>query len=148
MEPQFAFILEDAGQAVGYVLGTADTAGFVQRYTESWVPYLRQRYPQPHAESDRFLLELGLNPERMLAEGLAAYPAHLHIDLLPQAQGQGFGRQLIHRFLQTVRAAGAPAVHLGVAESNTGAIAFYQRLGFERLPVDGIHLGRSTEVTS
>ncbi|MGW1607346.1 hypothetical protein ACWCQV_41735, partial [Streptomyces eurythermus] len=29
---------------------------------------------------------------------LAAYPAHLHIDLLPRWQGRGHGRRLLHTF--------------------------------------------------
>ncbi|MCE0535216.1 GNAT family N-acetyltransferase [Kineosporia rhizophila] len=147
LEPQFAFVLEDAGQPVGYVLGTADTPAFVRSYATSWVPHLRRRYPEPYAETDRWLLELGLNPQRMLEPGLENHPAHLHIDLLPQVQGQGFGRQLIHRFLGAVREAGASAVHLGMAPTNTSARLFYERLGFQELPVGGptvTYLGRST----
>ncbi len=34
------------------------------------------------------------HPERMLIPELADYPAHLHIRLLPEFQGQGWGRQL------------------------------------------------------
>lgn len=146
LEPQSAFVLEDSGQVVGYILGTADTGAFVERYTRSWLPYLRERYPEPHAEADRHLLTMGLHPERMIDPALAQYPAHLHIDLLPQTQGQGFGRALMNRFLQAMHEAGAPAVHLGMAASNTGARAFYERMGFHSLAVGepGTHMGRST----
>ena len=61
---------------------------------------------------------------------------NLHIDLLPQAQGRGLGRQLIERFLAALRAGGVPSVHLGVGERNAGAIAFYERLGFHLLGTD------------
>ncbi len=64
------------------------------------------------------------------------YPAHLHIDLLPSAQGQGWGRALMDRFLAQVRSAGARGVHLGVATVNRGAAAFYTRLGFHLLRAD------------
>ncbi len=148
LEPQFAFILEADGAPVGYVLGTADTAGFVKHYTESWIPRFDAAYPEPYAETDRALIQLGRHPERMLEPGLENYPAHLHIDLLPQAQGQGFGRRLIAAFLGAVHRAGAPNVHLGMSPTNTAALAFYERLGFTRLsvgiPEDVLYLGRPT----
>ncbi|MCI4041988.1 hypothetical protein [Streptomyces sp. TRM75563] len=31
LEPGLAFVVEDGGRAVGYILGTADTASFVDR---------------------------------------------------------------------------------------------------------------------
>lgn len=149
LEPQFAFVLEEHDVPVGYVLGTADTAKFVERYLESWVPRLNAAYPEPHAETDRGLLNLGRHPERMLEPGLENYPAHLHIDLLPQVQGQGFGRKLIGAFLDAVHQAGAPNVHLGMSPANTAALAFYERLGFTRLsvgiPQDVLYLGRPTQ---
>ncbi len=61
------------------------------------------------------------------------YPAHLHIDLLPELQGQGWGRRLIEALRDRLRAAGVPGVHLVAAGTNAGAIAFYERLGFTRL---------------
>ena len=61
---------------------------------------------------------------------LARYPAHLHIDLLAVAQGQGHGRALMARLLTALADAGATGVHLGVAAANQRAIGFYRRLGF------------------
>ena len=67
------------------------------------------------------------------------YPSELHIDLLPQAQGHGWGRRLIDRVLDSFRAAGSPAVHLGTATDNRRAIAFYRHLGFRQLTDPGEH---------
>ena len=64
---------------------------------------------------------------------LAAHPAHLHVDLLPRLQGQGWGRRVVESVLAGLTAAGAIGVHLGVDESNTGAQQFYARLGFTEL---------------
>ena len=61
---------------------------------------------------------------------LGDHPAHLHVDLLPRLQGRGWGRRVMDEVLDGLAAAGAPGVHLGVDEANTGAIAFYERLGF------------------
>ena len=62
LEPDFAFVLDDGlgddgrgddGQgAVGYVLGTPDTAAFVRAYRERWIPRLAGRYPVPPENPD------------------------------------------------------------------------------------------------
>lgn len=137
LEPGLAFVADDGGQAVGYIVGTASTETFVKRYAAEWIPLLGDRYPTPPegertAEED--LVHLHYHPERMIAPGidLAAYPAHLHIDLLPPYQGRGLGRRLIDRFTATVD---APGVHLGMLTTNVRARGFYDRLGFEVLPV-------------
>ncbi|GAA4336049.1 hypothetical protein GCM10023086_69030 [Streptomyces venetus] len=89
------------------------------------------------------------HPERMVVPELAAYPAHLHIDLLPQWQGSGHGRRLTRTFLQALQDRGVPAVHLVMATANTLAGAFYDRLGFHRLdvpePGSATYLGRATK---
>jgi ribosomal protein S18 acetylase RimI-like enzyme len=51
-------------------------------------------------------------------------------------------------FLRALGAAGVPRVHLGVANSNTRARAFYDRLGFHEIVVPAASgatfLGRDT----
>ena len=88
------------------------------------------------------------DPERMLVPEVAGYPAHLHIDLLPEWQGRGQGRALIRRFVAGLAAAGVPAVHLGMLSSNVNARAFYDRLGFTEVTVPDAgpvtYLGRDT----
>ena len=64
---------------------------------------------------------------------LAEHPAHLHIDLLPRLQGQGWGRRLLTEVLDGLAQVGAAGVHLGVDEENTGAQAFYERRGCTEL---------------
>ncbi|WP_366246878.1 GNAT family N-acetyltransferase [Microbacterium sp. 67-17] len=53
---------------------------------------------------------------------------------MPQAQGQGWGRRLIEALIETLRARAVPGVHLVADATNTSALAFYDRLGFVRLP--------------
>jgi ribosomal protein S18 acetylase RimI-like enzyme len=153
LEPEHAHVLDDGtGAAVGYVLGTADTARFARRYRDEWLPATAGRYPEPQdppvTADDRWLL-LHHRPERMVLPALADYPAHLHIDLLPEWQGKGQGRGLIGAFLAGLRAAGVARVHLGMSPSNTGARAFYDRLGFRELAVPDVgqvtFLGRTTD---
>jgi ribosomal protein S18 acetylase RimI-like enzyme len=53
--------------------------------------------------------------------------------LLPAAQGQGFGRTLIETFAKALRKKDIAAFHLEVGKRNPGAIAFYQKVGFEQI---------------
>lgn len=152
LEPEHAYVLDDGtGTAVGYVLGTADTATFVRRYRTEWIPATADRCPppaDPPTTPDDAMLALHHRPERMLVPELAGHPAHLHIDLLPSWQRRGWGRALIKRFLASLHAAGVPAVHLAMLSTNTGARIFYDRLGFVEIPVRDAapltYLGRNT----
>ncbi len=94
------------------------------------------------------MVDLHHRPERMLLPELAAYPAHLHIDLLPAYQGAGHGRRMLQTFLAAAAAAAAPAVHLGTVTANERARGFYDRLGFHEIPVPDpgplTYLGRAT----
>jgi len=60
--------------------------------------------------------------------------AHItQVCIQPERQGQGLGRALIVRCLQTLRQRGLRAATLTVTEGNTGALALYRRLGFTHL---------------
>jgi GNAT superfamily N-acetyltransferase len=89
--------------------------------------------PAPPASPDDEMIALHYRPERLLWAGLDAYPAHLHIDLLPPFQGAGHGRALMETFYAAAARAGAPGVHLTVLAANTRAIGFYRHLGLRRL---------------
>ncbi|WP_405793330.1 GNAT family N-acetyltransferase [Streptomyces sp. NBC_01506] len=153
LEPDLAFVLDNGeGRAVGYVVGVADTERFVAAYREKWLPVVGDRYPAPEGDGERTPSEVmaGLlhDPERMVVAELTAYPAHLHIDLLPLRQGRGYGRALIDALLDALRAKGVGAVHLSMLPANTGARAFYDRVGFHEITVpdadDVTFLGRGT----
>ncbi|WP_225849061.1 GNAT family N-acetyltransferase [Streptomyces sp. HPF1205] len=152
LEPELTFVVDDGhGQAVGYSLGTGDTAGFARRFREEWLPRVADRWPAPEGEPAgpaEVMAGLLHAPERMVVPALAGYPAHLHIDLLPDFQGAGLGRALMETFLAALAARGVPAVHLGMVTVNTRARAFYDRLGFHEIAVPdaGVltYLGRAT----
>ena len=140
--PELAFVVDAGGGGIGgYVLGVADTAAFIDWYAREWAPGFRARHPMPGpptayepAYTEAQLIADGGDPERMRIAELDAYPAHLHIDLLPEHQGKGLGRRLIDALRAALAERGVPAVHLGFDPANTGARAFYERLGFHELP--------------
>lgn len=133
LEPALTFIATAGGEPCGYILGTADSAGFEQQARQRWFPPLAQRYPlRPVGDLSR---EAGMI--RLLHSGYRAppfsreYPAHLHVNLLPVAQGRGMGTRLIDTFCSTLRAHYVSGLHLGVDRRNARALRFYPRLGFE-----------------
>jgi hypothetical protein len=76
------------------VLGTRDSAVFAARVEQEWLPPLRVRYPlrPPEDTSHDAKLIKHMHAERGVTKELVAtYPAHLHIELLPLAQGKKMG---------------------------------------------------------
>ncbi|MDT0429369.1 GNAT family N-acetyltransferase [Streptomyces salyersiae] len=153
LEPELTFVLDDGtGRAVGYVLGTADTRRFVDAFRADWIGRVAERFPEPTGSPGTLAEEMTAllyRPERMVLPELDAFPAHLHIDLLPSWQRRGFGRKLMDAFLGALRDEGVAAVHLSMLTANTPARAFYDRLGFHEIAVPDpgplTYLGRSTQ---
>ncbi|KAB0676418.1 GNAT family N-acetyltransferase [Aureimonas leprariae] len=144
LEPAHAFVLADGGKPIGYVVGAPDTLAFEADLEHRWWPELRSRHAasQPRAPSDARVLEYIGAPERTDPALAARYPAHLHINILPGAQGGGWGRRLIKTELESLREAGAPAVHLGVSLTNERALGFYRHLGFAEIERgEGVTMG-------
>jgi ribosomal protein S18 acetylase RimI-like enzyme len=148
LAPELAFVLVDPAVpgpegVLGYVVGVADTAAFQERLEREWWPELRERHPLgAHVSAfDADLVRAIHHPEIVEPAIVARYPAHLHVDLLPDAQGGGHGRRLLATLFDALRASGVPGVHLGVSLRNTAAIGFYEHLGFRQLTADGGLLG-------
>ena len=132
LEPDFAFILGDGEGALGYVLAVPDTAAFEQRLEREWWPTVRQSLIgfKPRTTHDEMVLRRIDVPERRDLERLADYPAHLHINILPEIQSGGWGRRMIDTELDALRQAGVKGVQLGVSPTNIRAKGFYEHLGF------------------
>lgn len=140
--PDFAFVVEtDDERVVGYVVGAPDSAAFEEWFASEWWPRFARRWPKPQGDP----LPVSASRQDGIVRYAYArhggaqpfgdeYPAHLHIDLLPETQGQGLGRRLIETLENALRDAGVPGLHLVASAENTGAIAFYPRVGFEPLP--------------
>ncbi|MBG6237125.1 ribosomal protein S18 acetylase RimI-like enzyme [Mycetocola sp. CAN_C7] len=143
-EPELAFVVDDGSRAVGYILGTADTRAFARWFDDEWWAAATSSMPPADAsDAERSIVASAGNPERMLIAAVDDYPAHLHIDLLPEAQGGGLGRRLVEALVSALAERGVTGLHLVVAASNTSAHAFYLRVGFTELArdSDGVVMG-------
>ena len=132
-EPDFAFVLSEGDRAIGYVIGTPDTAAFEKRLIEEWWPFVRTKVAghTPVSPTEKMALFRIAEPEVADRALIADYPAHLHINILPGAQSSGWGRKLIETELDAMKRHGVSAVHLGVAPDNDRAKGFYRHVGFE-----------------
>lgn len=148
-DPRHAFVLADRESVAGYTFAVEDTLAFEEWERTSWWPILREQYPLiPQGtgeltENDEALIRLIHQPKSAPEDVVEDYPAHLHIDLLPRALGQGFGRHLMELIIERLRGREVRGVHLGVGPENSNAIAFYKHLGFTvlREESDDIYMG-------
>lgn len=147
-ERDFALVLEDAEGICGYALGAFDSRAFYARYDREWKPHLCARFPEPHGDPRGWTRVQQVHhwyhhPDYFCPEPYDTYPSHLHIDLLPRAQGRGYGRRMLQQVMDTLRARGSPGAHLGLSARNTRAYGFYRRLGFRDL----VRVGEATDST-
>lgn len=131
-EPELTFIVVLNDEPSGYILGTKNSEKFQERCEEEWFPNLRKKYKLPQTtdnSADARIIRLIHNGYR-IKEELKAYPAHLHIDLLPSTQGMGLGRKLITIFTDELKSMKVSGLHLEVGKKNERAITFYKKVGF------------------
>ena len=155
LEPGTAFVAAEGTSVLGYVLGTPDTRAFEAACEAGWWPRLRQRYVAPDAIEtdprdwplDARLRSLVHRPLRSPDDVVAGHPAHLHLNLVPAAQGRGLGPALLARALGALATQGVPGVHVGVSPTNVRALRFWSRGGFVPIRQDpGVDwLGRPVE---
>jgi len=67
---------------------------------------------------------------------IAANEAHiLNLCVSLEYQGQGYGKRMMYKLIETAEAEGADSIFLEVRESNFRAIQLYDKQGFNRLGV-------------
>ncbi|KAI1125441.1 acetyltransferase [Nemania abortiva] len=153
LSPSTCHVLDDGtGKAVGYCIGCPDVHAFVADYQRYVTAILSRDVPMPDfSVREPWIVEdatattvnplaLAQNAYRadwMLLEHKSAvttwWRATMHIDLLPEWQGRGWGRRLIERFVDSVRGSGldyGEGEHIGVAGENSKVVPFYERVGF------------------
>jgi len=136
--PEFAFVIDGPDGVVGYVLGVSDTEAYDRWAVTEWFPQVARTLDDPGPDKatwqgSDWARRAIHHPSFTHLEALRPYPAHGHIDLLESVQGRGFGRKALDHLTAAIAASGAKGLHLAVSPTNTGALAFYERVGFRRL---------------
>jgi ribosomal protein S18 acetylase RimI-like enzyme len=135
-EPESLLVAEHAGAVVGYLSGCVDSAtaaGSAGREITRlvrWGAFFRPSMAPFFWRSITDLAQDREVREEVLSD--ARWPAHLHIDLLPEGRGKGLGRQLMEAWLARLRESGSPGVHLGTFAENVNALRFFATCGFTR----------------
>ena len=141
LEPEHVLVVEADGELAGYLVGTHDTAAFEQRLAQQWWPRLQEQYRRADLSAltpiDRMRLASINQPDHAPADLVARFPAHIHMNLLPQLRGQGIGSKLLARWIAEARAANVGGIHLGANSANAAGIAFWTKSGFEPVRTDG-----------
>jgi len=125
-------------QAVkGYILGTSDSRAYEAATEVEWWPPLRIRFPLESGGDERtradkqYIDIIHRAPDPAHAACLAVGPAHMHINLLPEVQRRGWGKELIGKAVDHLRGQGIGSVWLGIDKRNTSARTFYEKIGFK-----------------
>ena len=136
-QPELAFVIDGPNGVCGYVLGALDSVEFYATLEAQWYPPLRARIADigPDKASwtgSDWARHLIHHPEAAFPASLVPYPSHGHIDLLPEAQGRGFGRRAMAQLERRLAELGSKGLHLGLDPRNQKAARFYEKLGFSR----------------
>ena len=147
LEPSSAFILENGSKVCGYIIGTMNSKYFFEKVELKWLPHLRKKYKIPQKSSKNYnkgggpfgciiikddkIIHSFHFPEKPIY--YPGYPAHLHIDIMPIAQGKGFGKKMMDCFFKFLRKNNIKGLHLGVDIKNNRAIKFYKDYGLNTI---------------
>lgn len=138
--PETCWVLDDgAGRVVGYLIGSPDgppPPGVIER--ELLLRHVLRRGLFVRPGTARFFAQAvgDLARDRSVLRSpvdASELPADLHIDLLPEARGQGLGGRLMGTYLDRLRQLGVPGVHLATMGENSAALAFFESQGFARI---------------
>ena len=139
----FGFVLrshkEDGTEKeiVGYILGTWDTPTFNAAAEKDWYPELRLKYPlsppddTQRKDADQSYISRIHKPDSPPKEILEFSPAHIHIDILPEAQRKGWGKKLIGSAVKFLleKDPNMQGLWVGVDPRNEEGKRFYLKIG-------------------
>ncbi len=143
-EPDSCFVAIDTttNHVVGYLLSSLDTRIQSRKFNRKMLPrilmrtflYTSWRYRQ----SFRIMLYLrklyqnsSAPPDENLI--LTEYPAHLHINVLPEYHRQGIGTEMLNEVEKYLESENCTGIHLWTSERNEKAVPFYLKNGFKLL---------------
>ncbi|KAF8600981.1 acyl-CoA N-acyltransferase [Ceratobasidium sp. AG-I] len=144
LSPAFGFVLvsgtaEGNEEVLGYLLATPDTRAHEAIAEEQCYPPLRLKYPNNPYPPESTARDQGVinrvHKPLIRPQGLVDITlAHIHINILPQAQRQGWGVKLIDYAVEHLKEQGQSGLFLGIDSRNHNARAFYLKVGFKLFP--------------
>ncbi|MCR5485218.1 MAG: GNAT family N-acetyltransferase [Clostridiales bacterium] len=130
-EPESCFVAVDKNDetgeetVVGYILATCDCERYVKGFMKDYMPKIK------HISK---LLAFTAKGEAYVYSRYATFfPAHLHIDILPEYRRMGVGTALINALKELLTQKRIKGVMLIVGVKNQAGISFYKKCGFSSL---------------
>lgn len=137
LEPESLFVAEEGGELVGYLTGCVSTVAFPSEDTRI-ADALRRHRPfrtrQAVAFFGRSTVDvLGAAIRRKATAGEfndPRWPAHLHINVAPEARGTGAAAEMMGLWFDRLVAEQVAGCHLQTLVENARAVRFFERMGF------------------
>ena len=124
-EPDNCFVVDDDGRAVGFIISAESFEPYKkalhEEYCEKVKPLGEERYNWSKASTEIH--------EKFKDE----YPAHFHINILPEYQRVGAGGKLINTLFEHYKNKGVKGVMLCCSAANDVGLGFYKKYGFKVL---------------
>lgn len=135
-ESETCFGLEDDGELVGYIICSTSVKNFKKNFREKDLQVIKKLNKASYFEN--WFIPFPYEVFRY------TYPAHLHINLLDDYQGKGYGTKLLETLFEALRKRNVKGVMLLASAENEGAIRFYQRNGFKKIVTafGGVAMGK------
>lgn len=139
LEPASVFLAEIDGSLVGYLTGCLDSSKLPsedERMTQAITEHrlmLRPRVIGFFARAVSDMVWAKLRRQELVSGDFAdqRWPAHLHINVAPEARGTGAAEALMVAWFDRLIDAGSPGCHLQTLVENTRAVRFFERMGFQ-----------------
>lgn len=138
LDPGSVFLAETDGELVGYLTGCLDTARLPsedERMTRAISEHRLMLRPRAIGFFARALADLAwakLRRQEVVSGDFSdpRWPAHLHLNVAPEARGTGAADALMSAWFDRLAASGSPGCHLQTLVENTRAVRFFERMGF------------------
>lgn len=125
-EPENCFVAADENdKAIGYVICTEDFDAFKESFVSEYYPKIRKWEFRRRKSALRSII-----PHEKYKED---YPAHLHIDVLPEYQRMGLGHKMTDALLEHLKKKGIKGIMLTTWIKNEKGRGFYDKYGFTLL---------------
>lgn len=125
-EPENCFVAVDENdKVIGYIICAEDFDVFIKRFTDEFCPRIKKWEFRRRKSAFRSII-----PHEKYKE---EYPAHLHIDILPEYQRMGLGHKLTDVLLEHLKGKNVKGVMLTTWIKNKKGRGFYDKYGFTLL---------------
>lgn len=125
-EPENCFVAADENdRAIGYVICAEDFDKFKEIYINKYYPRIKRWEYRRRKSALRSII-----PHEKYKE---EYPAHLHIDVLPEYQRMGLGHKMTDALLEHLKKKEIKGIMLTTWIRNEKGRGFYDKYGFRLL---------------